>query len=134
MRNDKLARGYFNNAQIIVEEAKESLIKGHYHRTVRQCQEAVELALKGLLRFVGIEYPKSHLIGNVLLSPSLKEKVNLDVLKKLAAISDQLALDRETAFYGSEEESPQELFEKDDAEEALANCDYVLKEVGKVIQ
>lgn len=126
MRNDKLGRGYLTEARIIFEEAKESLDKGHYHRTIRKCQEATELALKGLLKFVGIEYPKSHLIGNVLLSLPLKINIHAKVLKKLAEISDQLALDRETAFYGSEQESPEELFERDDALEALTNCEYVL--------
>lgn len=133
MRNDRLASGHFDDARIIGEEARESLAKGHYHRTVRKCQEATEMALKGLLRMVGIEYPKSHMIGSVLLSPALEGKVEAGVLKKLAAISDQLALDRETAFYGSEEESAQELFEQNDAEEALENCNFVLKEVERII-
>lgn len=56
MRSDRLCYAYIKDAKTISEEARESLSKGHYHRTVRKCQKAVELAIKGLLRFVGIEY------------------------------------------------------------------------------
>lgn len=66
MRSDRVGLAYIKDAKTILEEARKSLNKGHYHRTVRKCQEAVELALKGLLRFVGIEYPKSHRVGAIL--------------------------------------------------------------------
>lgn len=79
MRSDRIGYAYIKDAKTIAEEARESLNKRHYHRTVRKCQEAVELGLKGLLRFVGIEYPKSHRVGAVLLESSLKDAVPMDV-------------------------------------------------------
>lgn len=58
MKNVDIAKAYIKDAEIILEEARESFQKGYYHRTVRKCQESVELALKGLLRLKGIEYHK----------------------------------------------------------------------------
>ncbi|NUO09849.1 MAG: HEPN domain-containing protein [Candidatus Brocadia sp.] len=77
MRSDRIGIAYIKDARTIAKEAKESLNKNHYHRTVRKCQESVELALKGLLRFVGIEYPKSHRVGATLLESILKDAVRM---------------------------------------------------------
>ncbi|OQY98067.1 MAG: hypothetical protein B6D35_13195 [Candidatus Brocadia sp. UTAMX2] len=44
MRSDRIGHAYIKDARTIAEEAKESLNKKHYHRTVRKCQESVELA------------------------------------------------------------------------------------------
>ncbi len=126
MRSDRIGLAYIKDARTIADEAKESLDKGHYHRTVRKCQEAVELGLKGLLRLVGIEYPKSHRVGDVLLESNLRADVSLKTLKRLAEISDELAREREPAFYGSEEGPAEELFTKADAEDALAMAAYTL--------
>src|SRR4030067_2839483 len=119
MRSDRIGYAYIKDAKTISEEARESLNKGHYHRTVRKCQEAVELAIKGLLRFVGIEYPKSHRVGAILFESSIRGEVPVAVLKKVVEISDELARERETAFYGTEEDAAEELFTESDAGDAL---------------
>ncbi len=41
---------------------------GGYSDVVREAQELVELALKGMLRAVGIDPPKVHEVGGALLS------------------------------------------------------------------
>ncbi len=134
MKNTEIARGYLGDAKIIFDEAKESLAKKHYHRTVRKCQEASELALKGLLRFLGVEYPKSHRLGKILLDSNLKYEIDSDTLGKLADISDQLAIDREISFYGSEEELAVNLFERDDAKEALQSAGFVVSPVERIFK
>ncbi len=89
MRSDRIGYAYIKDAKTIAEEAGESLSKGHYHRTVRKCQEAVELAIKGLLRFVGIEYPKSHRVGAILFESSIRGEVPVAVLKYLMNLQEK---------------------------------------------
>lgn len=86
MRSDRIGYAYIKDTKTISEEARESLNKRHYHRTVRKCQEAVELAIKGLLRFIGIECPKSHRVGAVLLESCLRDEVPVDIPKKQGSL------------------------------------------------
>ena len=110
MKNDIAGKSYIGDAKIILEEAEESFNKGYNHRTIRKCQESIELALKGVLRIVGIEYPKSHRIGVVLKDSALKEKLDEETLEKIIAITDRLADEREIAFYGSDKLSAKDMF------------------------
>lgn len=134
MRNDKSALSFFDNAKIILEEAKESFVKSHYHRTVRKCQESVELTLKGLLRFLDVDYPKVHdvapLVKEVLLEKELENIENLDEIVK---ISGNLRITRELAFYGDEEGNiPQEIFGKEEGEKAIKDWEKVLSFVQDI--
>jgi HEPN domain-containing protein len=133
MRNIDIARAFIKDAAIILEEAKESFQKEHFHRTVRKCQEGVELALKGLLRLKGIEYPKSHKIGKVIIE-TLKDDLDMDFLQRAADISDQLAIDREPSFYGSEDTPAERLFEEDDAKESVEGADFVIKFINELLE
>ncbi|MCL0096755.1 HEPN domain-containing protein [Thermodesulfovibrionales bacterium] len=134
MNNVSMGKNYINDAKIIFEEAKDSLSRGHYHRTVRKCQESTELASKGLLRIAGIEYPKSHKVGKVLLESPLKEKIESETLKKMAQITDDLSANREIAFYGTETEAPEELFSKSDAEEVISNSEFIFSNIDKLLK
>lgn len=135
MNNHKSAKGFVQDAQLIHEEAEESFKKNHYHRVVRKCQESCELAIKGLFKEMGIDYPKSHRLGPVILK-ELKNKsgVTNEEVDRLHVYSDSLALEREVSFYGDEEGTPaDELFEKDDAQEALAKAKWVLEFVERFV-
>ncbi len=71
-----------------------------YSDVVREAQEIVELALKGMLRSVGIDPPKWHDVGKILLeNENLFTEVK-EHLKKLADISKWLRKERELSFYG----------------------------------
>jgi HEPN domain-containing protein len=128
VRNDRAARAYLGDAEIILEEARESLRADHSHRVVRKCQEAAELAIKGLFRLWGIEQPKSHLLGRTIRRELVRHgALDKDTADRLASDADSLALDREPAFYGSPEGVPaSELFEKEDAEAALEKAERML--------
>jgi HEPN domain-containing protein len=119
MTNREFGRAYIKDARLILAEAEASLEQGHFHRTVRKCQESVEMALKGLLRMAGIEYPKAHRVGRVLLESAVAQVVSGDRLRDIARIADELADAREEAFYGSESSSAADLFTRDDASDAL---------------
>lgn len=126
MTNREFGRAYIEDARVILAEAAASLEQGHFHRTVRKCQESVEMALKGLLRVAGIEYPKAHRVGRVLLESAVAQVVSPERLRDIARMADELADAREEAFYGSESSSAVDLFTRDDAVDALRK--------GKVVE
>ncbi|MGB9760466.1 MAG: HEPN domain-containing protein [Thermoproteota archaeon] len=66
MNNVELARSNIRQAEERLKHAKEALESGNYPYVIRQCQEAVELALKAALRLVGIEPPKWYDVGPIL--------------------------------------------------------------------
>jgi HEPN domain-containing protein len=133
MKNNSAGRSYVEDAKIILEEAEESFNKGHNHRAIRKCQESVELALKGILRIVGIEHFKSHRIGKTLQDSVLKEKIDEKTMEKIIEIASRLADEREIAFYGSDTSSAKDMFDEDDASEAIADAHYIMKIIDKLL-
>ena len=120
MNNKESAKSFLLDARIIFEEAAMSFEKGHWHRVVRKCQEVCELSVKGLFKYLTIEYPKSHLLGRVIKKELRVRKIfSREELNKIAFISDELAFDREAAFYGSPEGIPAALFL---SKKMLKNC------------
>lgn len=85
------------------------------------------------MRIVGIEYPKSHRIGRTLQDSILKEKMNERTIEKIIEITDRLADEREIAFYGSDKLSAKDMFDEDDASEALADTHYIMKIIDKCL-
>jgi len=133
MKNTEIATAYIKDADIIFEESEESFNKGHYHRTIRKCQESVELTLKGLLRLKGIEYPKSHRIGKIFIE-TFTDELDINFLQKAADLSDQLAIDREPSFYGSEDVTAEELFDEEDAKDVLEKTKYIIDYVNELLK
>jgi HEPN domain-containing protein len=136
MNNETSAKALLSDAVIILDETQISLERGHWHRVVRKCQEATELAIKGLFRYLGIEYFKSHLLGRV-----IKRELGRfgfltrDELNKMAFIADSLAFDREPSFYGSPDGTPaSELFKGEDAREVIEEVKWVINAVRKVME
>ena len=58
MTNDSLARSYLTKARVRLKVLDVLKAEGAWSDVVREAQEVVELALKALLREVGIEPPK----------------------------------------------------------------------------
>ncbi|ADI31243.1 HEPN domain-containing protein [Staphylothermus hellenicus] len=137
MNNIALARSYIRQTKERIKHAGEALETGNYPYVIRQCQEAVELALKAALRIVGIEPPKWHDVGPVL----RREKNRFpdwfqERIPELAYISRSLRKERETAMYGDEETGlpAEELYTLYDAEQALKQARTVLYLVEKLLR
>jgi len=137
LNNKDLAKDYLKEANFRVETAENVINKKAYAYCVRQCQEAVELALKGALRLFGLDYPKWHDIGNVL----TKEKIIFpeifqNDITKLASISNLLMNYREPAMYGDENSSktPSSLFNKEVAMKALSDAKFCLETVANMFK
>lgn len=134
-----MAKAFLADALYSLKEAKEALNDGIYHRAIRRAQESVELALKAILRLFGIEYPKKHEISDVLNYLSQKRKLPAwftSELDKICEISKRLASERGPAFYGDERAfvPPKTLYNKDDAEKAINDCEYVVTLCSRVFE
>ena len=66
MINKRMAENYLRDAQAILIEAKAAQRRRLSHRAIRLSQESFELSLKGILRSIGIEYPKEHEVSDAL--------------------------------------------------------------------
>lgn len=126
MTNNRLSEDYLQQALMRREFIKLALERAHYGVVMRLCQEAVELCLKAALRFVGIEPPKWHDVGEIL----EKEKGRFSAwfqqeIPFLKQLSFELRQSRELSFYGdAESDAPAgELFSENDARAAWEKTD-----------
>ncbi|MBM4340280.1 MAG: HEPN domain-containing protein [Deltaproteobacteria bacterium] len=127
MTNDDLAQSYFRKSQDRLDILDLLIGKGAYSDVVREAQEIVELSLKGMLRYAGIEPPKYHDVSPILLEHQKKfNKLSSTEIKRIAAISKKLRKERELAFYGDIDFIPTEEYTKKDAFEAMKSAQYVV--------
>lgn len=131
MRNRELAADYVRRSIIRLKALKVLFEAASWPDVVREAQEIVELALKGLLRAHGIEPPRIHDVSEILLAERqrLPEKLHSEV-ERLAEISRQLRRDRELAFYGAEDLTPSGFYSEADARKAYDNARAVVELVG----
>jgi HEPN domain-containing protein len=135
MTNVSLAQSLIKKATDRLDILELLMKKGAYSDVVREAQEIVELALKGMLRAVGIEPPKYHDVGSLLLEH--KGKYSRDVaahLEKIADISKRLRKERELAFYGDIDFIPTEEYKREDGQEARENAEFVVSIAQKWIK
>lgn len=135
MTNRTLAHSYLRKATDRLDILDLLFKKGAFSDVIRESQEIVELSLKGMLRFVGVEPPKFHDVGGLLVEH--KEKFAPEIsrhLKKIAAISKKLRKERELAFYGDIDFIPTEEYTSHDASEAIQETRFVVATAEKVIQ
>jgi len=119
MRNIDLAADYVGRAEIRLQALDVLFEHSSWADVVRESQEIVELALKGLLRAHGIEPPRIHDVSEVLLAERRRLPQDLqDHLDELASISRDLRRDRELAFYGAEDLTPSDFYNRKDGERA----------------
>ncbi len=113
MKNLDLAQDYLLRAGGRLKAVDTLLAEHMWADGVRECQEVVELALKGLLRYHDIEVPRVHDVSEVLEENSGRfPQVVREALEELMEISQELRRDRELAFYGSEDITPHSFYKE----------------------
>jgi HEPN domain-containing protein len=113
MRNLDLAKDYLLRAAGRLKAVDTLLAERMWADVVRECQEIVELALKGLLRYYDIEVPRVHDVSEVLEENSARfPRIVQEALNELMEISQELRRDRELAFYGSEDITPHSFYKE----------------------
>jgi len=132
----EMAVGFLRQAERRQKSAKIALEESDFAYVVRQCQEGVEFALKAALIYAGIDFPKWHDVGPILIREKDSLKFwNDEVIQKFASYSRRLSNDRARSMYGDEYLllAPENLFFRHDAEEALVNLEEVLEKVKGII-
>lgn len=129
MTSRKIAHDYLAKVEARLEALRLFLSRGRNDDVIRQAHEAIELLLKGALRFVGIDPPRRHDPAPVILR-------HLDrfppawqaAAAEICAVSERLFAERGHAFYGDDDDlvPPSELFDRAEAEEAIAAVDRLL--------
>jgi len=132
--NSRLARSYLEKAKARLDILEILFDKKAYSDVVREAQEVVELALKGMLRQVGIEPPKFHDVGGLLLENGefFTGEVR-STLERLAEISSWLRKERELSFYGDIDFIPTEKYTGEDARKGIEEAKFVVEIAEKVI-
>ena len=114
---------------IFRRDAQGALKEKDFNLAVRRAQEVVELALKGALKILGIDYPKVHDVAP-LFSEQLRQKrgiEDLEVLHRIEEISLWLAQSRTPSFYFERE------YGGEDAKQAVQDAAFILSEVKKLM-
>jgi HEPN domain-containing protein len=127
MTSISLAHAYFQKARKRLRALGTLFEDEAYSDVIREAQELVELAAKGMLRFVGIEPPKQHDVGQLLVQHRDRLPASVAaVTERLAEISHRLRKEREFAFYGDEDFIPTDEYTREEAAAALADCRFVV--------
>ncbi|NJL29291.1 MAG: HEPN domain-containing protein [Thermoanaerobaculia bacterium] len=130
MQNRDLAGDFLRRAAIRLRAVEVLFEAASWADVVRESQEIVELALKGLLRSVGIEPPRVHDVSEILLAERSRLPGELaQEAEKLAGFSRELRRDRELAFYGAEDLTPSDFYTRADAERAHAAARETVRKI-----
>ncbi len=126
MKNKDLVTDYLTRAGHRLAAVELLLERKSYADVVRESQELIELCLKAVLRASGVEPPRSHDVSDILkdVSQQLPPEIQSHVTA-LAKISKELRRDRELSFYGSEDLTPSDFYEQEDADKAFKDAKWV---------
>ena len=134
MRNPELAGDYVHRADVRLRALDVLFEAQCWADVVRESQEVVELALKGLLRAHGVAPPRIHDMSAVLHAE--RERLPREVqphVERLAAISKDLRRDRELAFYGTEDLTPSSFYTESDAVRARDAAQFTVRTVKPAV-
>ena len=132
--NGALAKSYLTKARVRLRALAVFVDEEAYSDVIREAQELVELALKGMLRQAGVEPPHWHDVGGLFREladrfPGL-DSADLD---RIAATSSWLHAEREPSFYGEPGLIPTERYSEADATRALDDASWVVSTASRVI-
>lgn len=135
MTTNQLAAGYHRKCKDRLAALEVLVKRKAWSDVVRESQEVVELALKGMLRAVGIDPPKWHDVGDLLVEYADKISViPAEELTYLAKASKRLRKEREFSFYGDVDFIPTEEYSEKDGRTALEQAKRATLALGKVLQ
>lgn len=121
MTTVQLAAGYLKKCEDRLAMMEVLMNRQAWSDVIRESQEIVELALKGVLRSVGIDPPKWHDVGGLLLEYGKKiTQLSESQIRELADASKMLRKEREFSFYGDVDFIPTDQYDREDAAQAFA--------------
>jgi len=122
MNNYDLSQRLYLEAKECYESLLYSYGKSSWNMVVRRAQEVVELSIKALLKFMGVEYPKNHDVGAILEITYIQSNIKVENadIARIKQISYELAKDRGPAFY------MEKIYSEENAEKAKADAEFVM--------
>jgi HEPN domain-containing protein len=131
MTTNELAAGYHRKCGDRLAALDVLRARGAFSDVVRESQEVVELALKGMLRWAGIDPPKIHDVSDLLLQFGERfASVSGGELQALAKASKELRKEREFSFYGDIDFIPTDEY---DADTALGHARLATACLGRLL-
>ena len=135
MTTNELAAGYFRKCDDRLAALEVLHARGAFSDVVRESQEVVELAPKGMLRCVGVDPPKIHDVGDLLLEYADRfEAIPREELAMLALASKELRKEREFSFYGDIDFIPTDEYDADDADTALGQARFATSCLARLLR
>lgn len=134
MTNTSLAQSYLVKARARLRILPVLAEQAAWSDVIRESQEIVELALKGMLRQIGVEPPKWHDVGGMIeqyrdrLPPPVASQAG-----ELARVSARLRKEREFSFYGDIDFIPTEQYSEADAVRAIQDAHTTVQAAAAVI-
>ncbi|QQG47475.1 MAG: HEPN domain-containing protein [Candidatus Woesebacteria bacterium] len=127
MNNIKRSELLFTAADECVNHAQSSFERNAWNMSIRRSQEAVELELSAILALIGIHYPKDHDQAPLAIRTLKAHDFDLGQdAEKIERISIDLSRKRGPALH------QEEGYEKDDAQKALDDANFVISKIQKV--
>lgn len=134
MTTNDLAAGYHRKCVDRLAALDVLHARAAFSDVVRESQEFVEFALKGMLRWAGIDPPKIHDVGDLLLPFAERfPGVSGSELTALAAASKALRKEREFSFYGDIDFIPTDEYDAEDADTALGQARLAAECLGRLL-
>jgi len=125
--NIRLGKSYIERALGRLPFLRQMQEAGLHADVVRESQEVVELALKGLLRIVGLDPPKEHDASKFMTREAQRlPKSVVEHLAEIRRMSKRLRRERELAFYGDEDFVPSDEYDRDDSSEAIQFAEAIV--------
>jgi HEPN domain-containing protein len=132
--NRSLAESYLTKAEKRLKALAVLRAEEAFSDVVREAQEIVELSLKGTLRAIGVEPPKHHDVGSLLLEHAAKFDPDVQTqLGRASDISKRLRKERELSFYGDIDFVPTEEYTTADADAAFGDAEWIVALARRVI-
>jgi HEPN domain-containing protein len=132
--SNQLAAGYYRKCSDRLAALDVLLAREAWSDVVRESQEIVELALKGVLRSIGVDPPKWHDVGGLVVEHAGKLPVlPAEELGYLAAASKSLRKEREFSFYGDVDFVPTDEYDRNDGTEAAEQARRATNALGAVL-
>ncbi|MBI2059678.1 MAG: HEPN domain-containing protein [Nitrospirae bacterium] len=122
MTNHEIWRNLFSHGEDMIRTVETAHADAKWALAVRWAQESLELLLKGVLRFLGIETPKTHDPGKVIRScPARFSGWSREEMDFVCDLSAFLREYRELSFCGDEDRHlpPQEIITREMARRAV---------------
>jgi len=132
--NASLAQSYLIKARVRLTILPVLFDASAHSDVVREAQEIVELALKGMLRQAGVEPPHWHDVGGLVRQHADRfPAVSAEDIDRLARASAWLRKEREFAFYGDIDFVPTDQYDASTSLRAMDDARFAVSIAERVI-